>query len=332
MNFIDEAKIYVKAGNGGRGCVSFHRTKYISKGGPDGGNGGKGGDIIIVSDHNVKHLGQFTYQKHFRAKNGNNGKGENKTGKSADSLIINVPIGTSIYLSAMDTSPVYDFIHHNQKIKIIAGGRGGLGNTVFKSSINQSPKKFTYGQITEEISLILKLKTLADIGIIGLPNAGKSTFFSKVTSGYSKIADYPFTTVIPKFGFMRYRSNSCTIADIPGLIKDAHIGSGLGFRFLKHIERCSVLVHLIDITCEDLIFNYHSIRNELKLYSSLLANKIEIIFLNKIDKLSQSEVQRKASSLSNTLGKEVFIISSHQFINLSKIQELIFSKLTNAAI
>lgn len=318
MQFIDEAKIYLKSGKGGNGCVSFRREKYVDMGGPDGGNGGRGGGIVIESDAHINTLLNFRYKQHFKAQNGENGKGSNKTGASRDPVILRVPLGTQV-LSDEDHTLLYDFTEPNQSYEILKGGKGGLGNSNFKTSVNQAPRKATEGQSGQEMWVWLKLKILSDIGLIGMPNAGKSTFLSRVTCAKPKIADYPFTTLSPGLGVARLDDEEFVIADIPGLIQGAHLGAGLGIKFLKHIERCRVLLHLIDATCDNVAESYQTIRTELASYSELLAHKPEIIALNKCDALSKEEAQDKAATLSKALGKKVYIISAHSGMGVKEV-------------
>ncbi len=320
MQFIDEATIYVKAGNGGNGAVSFRREKYIPKGGPDGGDGGKGGDIIIKCVDNLNTLLDFKYTKEFIAQNGENGHGANCHGKNGEDLIINVPVGTEVHFNDEDGEGI-DFTEVGQEAIVAKGGNGGFGNTYFKSSVNQAPRRANPGQEGEEFTLFLKLKILSDVGLVGLPNAGKSTFLSVVSKAKPKIADYPFTTLEPQLGVVSIDDYDFLIADLPGLIEGASEGKGLGDRFLKHTERCSVLLHLIDITSEDIVKNYEIIRNELKQYSSKLYKKPEIIALTKCDSLSKEEAEEKKKILGKKVknGKKIFLISSVAKIGINDV-------------
>lgn len=310
MQFIDEAKIYIKAGNGGHGAVSFRREKYIERGGPDGGDGGKGGSIIFRSNSHLNTLLQFRYKKHFKAENGEPGKGYNRTGKSRSPLILEVPVGTQIF-SEDGNLLIYDFIKDHEEFEILEGGKGGLGNSHFKSSTNQAPRKRTEGIIGEEMDISLKLKLLSDAGLVGLPNVGKSIFLARTTAAKPKIADYHFTTLKPGLGVVYISEEEFVLADIPGLIEGAHQGIGLGDRFLKHVERCGVLIHVIDANSMNVKQDYITIRKELESYSPLLKDKAEILCLNKIDSVSVEELQEKEEILSNLTKQKIYQISGY---------------------
>ncbi len=310
MQFIDEAKIYIKGGNGGNGCVSFRREKFIPMGGPNGGNGGNGGNIIFVSDPHLNTLIHFRFKQHFKAQNGKAGQGNNRTGKSGQDLVLRVPLGTQI-LCSNKQEVIYDFKEKGEKFKIISGGIGGLGNSNFKSSINQTPRESTVGSIGNEMWVWLHLKLLSDVGLVGLPNVGKSSFLLIVTSARPKVANYPFTTLTPSLGVVYINNEDFIIADIPGLIEGANTGQGLGDKFLKHIERCRIILHLIDITKENLVKDYYTIRNELESYSSLLKVKREIVCVTKIDVTTDEEVKLKVLEFSKAVGKKIYPISSH---------------------
>lgn len=318
MQFIDEARIYVKAGDGGNGCVSFRREKFIERGGPDGGNGGKGGSIIFESTKDLNTLLDFRYKKHFKAKNGEAGKGRNMTGKSSDDLVLRVPVGTQI-CSEDGLFIIKDFTEDQERFELIAGGKGGLGNVNFKSSTNQAPRKRTEGEEGEEMDIFLKLKLLSDAGLVGLPNAGKSTFLSRASAAKPKIADYQFTTLKPGLGVVYVSDEEFVLADIPGLIEGASSGLGLGDKFLKHIERCGVLLHLIDASSEDVVGDYRTIRNELDLYSEKLQDKTEIICLNKVDLISQEELTEKLELMKKETGKEISHVSGYTGQNMDNI-------------
>ena len=309
MKFLDQVKISIKAGDGGSGSPSFRREKFIEFGGPDGGDGGKGGSIILVSDRNLNTLIDFRYQQHFKAERGRDGSGKNKTGRGGEDLYLKVPVGTQVFEEDNKTL-IFDFKKENEKFVAAIGGKGGFGNTRFKSSTNRAPKKFTKGKVGEEFWIYLQLKTIADIGIIGLPNAGKSSLLASLTSATPKIANYKFTTLNPNLGVAIYDDKEITLADIPGLIEGAHDGKGLGDRFLGHVERCSILIHLIDCLSDDPYKDWETIRREIKSYSEDLANKSEIIALSKTDTISADEVNKKIKSLEKITGKEVFALSS----------------------
>ena len=273
MKFLDQVKIYIKAGNGGNGSPSFRREKFIEFGGPDGGDGGDGGSVILVSERNLNTLIDYRYQQHHKAERGGDGAGKNRTGKNGSNLILKVPIGTQVFEEDNKTL-IYDFKKEKEEFVVANGGKGGLGNTRFKSSTNRAPRKFTKGNIGEEFTIWLQLKTIADVGIIGLPNAGKSSLLAAVTSAMPKIANYKFTTLNPNLGVMLYDDKEITLADIPGLIEGAHSGTGLGIKFLKHIERCKTLLHLIDINNESVVRSYNQVRKEIGKYSKKMLKKM----------------------------------------------------------
>lgn len=306
MHFIDEAKIYLKAGDGGNGCRSFRREKYIDMGGPDGGDGGRGGGIIIKSDAHLNTLVNFRYKQHFKAEAGQSGKGANRSGKSGEDMILSVPVGTQIYC---DDLLIFDFTKDEQEFCFIKGGRGGLGNSHFKSSVTQAPTRKTEGEEGAEQWIWLKLKLLSDVGVIGLPNAGKSTLLSVISAAKPKIADYPFTTLSPNLGVVYLNEEEFVVADIPGLIEGASSGAGLGDKFLKHIERCKILIHLIDATSDDVLADYTTVKKELHAYSKILEQKLEIICLNKVEMLTQEELNAKRLELSK-IGADIYEISS----------------------
>ena len=324
MKFLDQVKIYIKAGNGGDGSPSFRREKFIEYGGPDGGDGGNGGSIILKSERNLNTLIDYRYQQHHKAKRGDNGAGQNRTGKSGENLILKVPLGTQIFEEDNKTL-IFDFTKIGEEFVAASGGKGGLGNTRFKSSTNRAPKKFTKGSIGEEFTIWLQLKTIADIGIIGLPNAGKSSLLAAMTNANPKIANYQFTTLNPNLGVASYDNKEITIADIPGLVEGAHKGTGLGIQFLKHIERCKSLLHLIDITNRDLKKSYNQVKNELKKYNSKLSKKKELIVLNKTDLIDEKEVRIISKDFSNFVKSEVITLSTIEKKSISKIKAKLIS-------
>ncbi len=306
MKFIDEAKIFVKSGDGGDGCLSFRREKYIEFGGPDGGNGGKGGDIIIEGTKSLNTLVDYRFQKHFKAQKGRGGAGRNRTGAAGKDMILRIPVGTEIL---QDDEILADIIN-DEKMILFPGGEGGKGNINFKSSTNRAPRKTTPGEKGYEAEVVLRLKILADAGLVGFPNAGKSSLLRKISAAKPKVADYPFTTLDPKLGVVRKGDEEIVVADIPGLIEDAHVGSGLGFKFLKHIERCHSLIHVIDITNENLARSYNTIINELKRYDEDLVNKNKIVVLNKCDLLKKEEVDKIRIDFENFINLKVYLIST----------------------
>ena len=319
MKFLDQVKIFVKAGDGGSGSPSFRREKFIEFGGPDGGDGGKGGSIILKSERNLNTLIDFRYQQHFKAERGGNGSGKNKTGRGGKNLYLKVPIGTQV-LEEDNKTVIYDFKKENEEFVLANGGKGGYGNTRFKSSTNQAPKKFTKGSKGEEYWIWLQLKTIADIGIIGLPNAGKSSLLASLTRANPKIANYKFTTINPNLGVAIYDDKEITLADIPGLIEGAHKGTGLGIKFLKHIERCKTLLHVIDITEPNLIISYNQVRKELKKYNKELIKKTEVIVFNKIDLIKKNEINKKLTTFKNKMSNEVIVISTLDKKSISVIK------------
>jgi len=319
MKFLDQVKIFVKAGDGGSGSASMRREKFIEYGGPDGGNGGKGASIILKAERNLNTLIDYRYTQHFKAEKGENGKGKNKTGKTGKDLILKVPIGTQI-LEEDNKTLLFDFKNEKEEFVVAIGGRGGLGNTNFKSSTNRAPRKFTKGTAGEEFWIWLQLKTIADVGIIGLPNAGKSSLLAAITNATPKIANYKFTTLNPNLGVAIYDNKEITIADIPGLIEGAHIGVGLGIKFLKHIERCKTLLHLIDITEENIENLYKQVRNELGKYSKDLLKKDELIVFNKIDLIDKNKLNKKKDKFSKKTKNEVLTISTFNKTSVAKIK------------
>ena len=324
MKFLDQVKIYVKAGNGGDGSPSFRREKFIEYGGPDGGDGGGGGSVILKSEQNLNTLIDYRYQQHHKAKRGANGSGQNRTGKGGEDLILKVPLGTQVFEEDNKTL-IYDFTKIGERFIAASGGRGGLGNTRFKSSTNRAPRKYTKGTLGEEFTIWLQLKTIADIGIVGLPNAGKSSLLAAITNANPKIANYQFTTLNPNLGVASYDDKEITIADIPGLVEGAHKGTGLGIQFLKHIERCKSLLHMIDVTNDNLKKSYKQIKNELKKYSTKLSKKKELVVLNKVDLIDNNELKKIIKEFSKNTKSEVITLSTLEKRSVSQIKAKLIS-------
>ena len=321
MKFLDQAKIYIKAGNGGSGSASFRREKFIEYGGPDGGDGGDGGSIVFEAERNLNTLIDFRYAQHFRAESGHIGTKRKRTGASGKDLIIKVPVGTQIYEEDNNTL-IYDFTKNHERYLVATGGKHGLGNVRFKSSTNRAPTKKTNGKVGEEFWIWLQLKVIADVGIIGMPNAGKSSLLAAITRARPKIANYPFTTLDPNLGVSYYDDKEVTLADIPGLVEGAHEGIGLGDKFLRHVERCKMLLHLIDLSEDNLTENYLKIRNELFKYDKILSKKREIIVFNKSDLVEKKELEKKLKIFKAKIRKKYEIISvvaDKNLINLRKI-------------
>ncbi|WP_213271368.1 GTPase ObgE [Hyphomonas sp.] len=309
MKFLDQAKVYIRSGGGGAGCVSFRREKFIEYGGPDGGDGGRGGDVWIEAVEGLNTLIDFRYQQHFKAARGGHGMGKQRTGARGDDAVLKVPVGTQVYEEDQETM-IADLTEVGQRVLLAAGGNGGWGNLRFKSSTNQSPRRSNPGEEGEERWLWLRLKLIADAGLVGLPNAGKSTFLSVATAANPKIADYPFTTLHPGLGVVDLgTSTRFVLADIPGLIEGAAEGAGLGHRFLGHVERCKVLLHLIDITQDDPAGAYRTIRSELEAYDPELAERPEIVALNKIDALTPELVKEQMKQLKKAYKGKPLLIS-----------------------
>ena len=308
MKFLDQAKIYVKAGDGGAGCLSFRREKHVARGGPNGGNGGRGGDVVAVAVDDLNTLIDFRYQQHIKAKNGAPGEGNDRTGASAPDVEIKVPTGTQI-LTEDGRTLLHDLDTSGHRVRLAAGGGAGYGNAHYKSSTNQAPRRADPGQPGEELTLLLRLKLIADVGIVGLPNAGKSTFLAAVSRARPKIADYPFTTLVPNLGVVVIDDADFVIADIPGLIEGAHEGAGLGDRFLGHVERCGALLHLVDGTLQDVGAAYRTVRQEIDAYGGELAAKSEIVALNKCDALDQATIGEKCAALADAAGTVVHRLS-----------------------
>ena len=309
MKFLDQAKVYIKSGAGGAGCVSFHREKYIEYGGPDGGNGGKGGDVWVEAVNNLNTLIDYRYQQHFKAKTGVHGMGRNRHGARGADVVLKVPTGTQVYEEDNETL-ICDLTEEGQRFLVAKGGNGGFGNATFKSSTNQAPRNANPGQPGDERTIWLRLKLIADAGIVGLPNAGKSTFLATVSAAKPKIADYPFTTLHPNLGVARIDGRSLVIADIPGLIKGAHEGVGIGDRFLGHVERTRVLLHLVSGVEEDVAQAYKTVRTELEAYAEDLATRREVVALSQVDALDEETLNEKTAALKKACGKTPLHLSS----------------------
>jgi len=309
MKFLDQAKVYVKAGDGGTGCVSFRREKYIEFGGPDGGDGGKGGDVWVECVDGLNTLIDFRYQQHFKAKKGTHGMGQNRTGAGGADVVLRVPVGTQVLEEDQETL-IADLTEVGEKIRIARGGNGGFGNTHFKSSTNRAPRRANPGLEGEDLWIWLRLKLIADAGLVGLPNAGKSTFLAAVSAAKPKIADYPFTTLHPNLGVVRLDDREFVLADIPGLIEGAHEGAGIGDRFLGHVERCRVLLHLVDATAETVAEDYRIVRGELDAYGAGLEDKPEIVALSKCDAVAPEDLEAKRRDLASACGGEVLLLSA----------------------
>ncbi len=310
MKFLDEAKVYVRSGNGGGGAVSFRREKFIEFGGPDGGDGGRGGDVVIECVSGLNTLIDYRYQQHFKAGTGVHGMGKNRAGGRGADAVLKVPVGTEI-LEEDGETVLADMTEVGQRIVLLEGGNGGFGNAHFKSSTNRAPRRANPGLEGIERTIRLRLKLIADAGLVGLPNAGKSTFLASVTAAKPKVADYPFTTLHPQLGIVRTDSRELVLADIPGLIEGAHEGAGLGDRFLAHVERCNALLHLVDATQEDVAAAYVTVRNELEAYGGGLADKQEIVALSKIDALTPKKIEQQMKKLQKVTKKKPLALSAH---------------------
>ena len=308
MKFLDEAKIYVRSGDGGAGALSFRREKFIEMGGPDGGDGGNGGDVWVEAVEGLNTLIDYRYQQHFKVRTATHGMGRLRSGANSEDIVLKVPSGTEVYETDNETL-IADLAKTGDRVRIARGGNGGFGNAHFKSATNRAPRHANPGIAGEERWIWLRLKLIADAGLLGLPNAGKSTLLAAVSAARPKIADYPFTTLHPQLGVVKAADNSFVLADIPGLIEGANEGEGLGTRFLGHIERCAVLLHLIDVTGDDLVRDYRIIRKELKDYGPEIGNKLEIIAFNKIDAISEKDLARKLADFKKRLKKTPILMS-----------------------
>lgn len=324
MKFLDQARVYIRSGNGGAGAVSFRREKYIQFGGPDGGDGGKGGDVWVECVNGLNTLIDYRYQQHFRAKTGVHGMGKNRTGARGDEVVMKVPVGTQV-LEEDNETLIADLTEIGQRVLIAKGGNGGFGNARFKSSTNQSPRRANPGEDGVEKSVWLRLKLIADAGLLGLPNAGKSSFLASVTAAKPKIADYPFTTIHPNLGVVRQDARECVLADIPGLIEGAHEGAGIGVRFLGHVERCRVLLHLVDGTSENVVLDYKTVCAELMAYGGGLAEKTTYVVLNKIDAMSDEDIQQRAAELSEASGSDVMMMSGATGEGVENVLRAVFA-------
>jgi GTP-binding protein len=318
MKFLDQVKVYVRSGNGGGGAVSFRREKYIEYGGPDGGDGGRGGDVWIEAVEGLNTLIDYRYQQHFKAGTGVHGMGRNRHGAGGEDVVLKVPVGTEVLDE--DKNLIVDMDHAGQRVLLAAGGNGGWGNTHFKGPVNQAPKHANPGLEGQELAIWLRLKLIADVGLVGLPNAGKSTFLAAASAARPKIADYPFTTLAPNLGMVDLSvGERFILADIPGLIEGAHEGAGIGTRFLGHVERTAVLVHLIDGTQEDVAQAWRTVRHELEAYGEGLEDKQEILALNKIDALDEETIAEKAAELEAAAGVKVRRVSGFAKIGVTEL-------------
>lgn len=327
MKFLDLAKVYIRSGGGGGGCVSFRREKFIEFGGPDGGDGGNGGSVWAEALDGLNTLIDFRYQQHFFAKNGQPGMGSQRTGKTGDDIVLKVPVGTEI-LDEDEETVIADLTHVGQRVLLAKGGNGGWGNLQFKSSTNRSPSRANPGQEGVERTIWLRLKLIADAGLVGLPNAGKSTFLAATSNARPKIADYPFTTLVPNLGVVGIDGHEFVMADIPGLIEGASEGRGLGDQFLAHVERCAVLLHLIDGTSSTITKDYRTIVAELEAYAPALAEKPRITALNKIDALDAKTLSTRRKALEKASGERVFLISGVSGQGLPEVLRALFSEIT----
>ena len=319
MQFIDLALIHIRSGTGGSGCSSFRREKFIEFGGPDGGDGGKGGDVVVRAISNLNTLIDFKYKRHYFAKNGRPGMGQNKTGANGDDIILNVPVGTEVLLENKKTVLV-DMINDGQRYVIAEGGNGGWGNSRFKSSTNQAPRQANKGHSGSELTLWLKLKLLADVGLVGLPNVGKSSLLSVMSNAKPKIGDFSFTTLTPNLGLVSYKQSDFILADIPGVIEGANLGKGIGIQFLGHIERCQVLVHVLDISSSSLISDFETILNELSQYKSDLVKKVKCVVLNKVDVIKSKKLEKIVETF-NKRGIKVLPISTFSRVGIDELKD-----------
>jgi len=323
MKFLDEAKVYVRSGNGGGGAVSFRREKFIEFGGPDGGDGGRGGDVVIECVSGLNTLIDYRYQQHFKAGTGVHGMGKNRAGGRGADAVLKVPVGTEV-LDEDGETVLADMTEVGQRVVLLEGGQGGFGNAHFKSSTNRAPRRANPGIEGQERTIRLRLKLIADAGLVGLPNAGKSTFLASVTAAKPKVADYPFTTLHPQLGIVRTDNRELVLADIPGLIEGAHEGAGLGDRFLGHVERCGALLHLVDATQEDVAAAYKTVRGEIEAYGGVLAEKPEIVALSKIDALTPKKLESQMKKLQKVTKKKPLALSSHSRKGVAEALRAVF--------
>jgi GTP-binding protein len=327
MHFLDQAKIFIRSGAGGPGAVSFRREKFIEYGGPDGGNGGKGGDIVFEAVHGLNTLIDFRYTQHFRAPRGKGGSGSNRTGAGGEDLVIKVPVGTQVLADDEDRTLLADFTEEGQQVVFLKGGDGGRGNASYKTSTNRAPRQHGTGWPSEEMWVWLRLKLLADVGLVGLPNAGKSTFINAVTNAQAKVGAYAFTTLRPQLGVVSHKGREFVVADIPGLIEGAAEGAGIGDRFLGHIERCQVLLHLVDANDEDVATSYRVVRDELEAYGEGLIDKPTILALNKVDTLDDELIAALSAELAEASGARVYPLSAAGEIGLEPVLDALVEQL-----
>jgi GTP-binding protein len=329
MKFLDEAKVYIRSGDGGNGCVSFRREKFIEFGGPNGGDGGRGGDVVVEAVTGLNTLIDYRYQQHFKAERGRNGMGKDRHGASGADVVLKVPVGTQIFEEDGETL-LADLTAVGQRAVLARGGNGGFGNAHFKSSTNRAPRHANPGQPGEERTIRLRLKLIADAGLVGLPNAGKSTFLAAVSAAKPKIADYPFTTLHPQLGVASVNGREFVLADIPGLIEGAHEGAGLGDRFLGHVERCRVLLHLVDGTSEDAGAAYKTVRHELEAYGHELVRKPEIVALSKADALTPEQIKEQTARLKRASKKTPLVLSAHSGQGVTEALRALLSVIDDA--
>jgi GTP-binding protein len=331
MHFLDQAKIFVRSGAGGPGAVSFRREKFVEYGGPDGGDGGRGGDIVFEAVPGLNTLIDFRYTQHFRAPRGKGGAGSNRTGAGGEDLVIKVPVGTQVLADDEDRTLLADLTHVGERITLLRGGLGGRGNASYKSSTNRAPRQHQTGEAGEELWLWLRLKLLADVGLLGLPNAGKSTLLNSVSNAGAKVGDYPFTTLRPQLGVVRHKGREFVIADIPGLIEGAAEGAGIGDRFLGHVERTRLLLHLIDAASDDPVESWHVVRGELDSYGAGLGAKSEVIALTKADLIDDKQRAKIVKALEKASGAKVFAISAPLGEGMDSLLDTVIERLGGAS-